>query len=73
VPVLAISAAFFLYVNSDHIGYRILRGDLAIARAYGGVSSIPTIVFIEKDGKIRNVHVGYMDRNAFDSEVRKLL
>jgi peroxiredoxin len=61
------------FVKTHRIEYRILLGDLATARAYGGVSSIPTTVFIGKDGTIRNVHVGYLDRNTFDSEVRKLL
>jgi peroxiredoxin len=61
------------FLMSNNIGYKVLFGDLATARAYGGVSSIPTTFFVGKDGKIRNVHVGYMDKDAFDKEVRKLL
>jgi cytochrome c biogenesis protein CcmG/thiol:disulfide interchange protein DsbE len=61
------------FLMNNKIGYRILFGDLATARAYGGVSSIPTTFFVGKDGEIKNVHVGYMDRDAFDKEVRKLL
>jgi len=61
------------FVRTHRIEYRILLGDLATARAYGGVYYLPTTVFIGKDGTIHNVHVGYLDRNAFDSEVRKLL
>jgi len=61
------------FLMSNKIGYRILFGDLATARAYGGVSSIPTTFFVGKDGVIKNVHVGYMDKDAFDKEVRKLL
>jgi peroxiredoxin len=61
------------FVMNHRIAYRILVGDLATARAYGGVSSLPTTIFIGKDGRIRNVHVGTLDRDTFDSEVRKLL
>ncbi|MGB7972303.1 MAG: TlpA disulfide reductase family protein [Candidatus Deferrimicrobiaceae bacterium] len=61
------------FVKTHRIEYRILLGDLDTARAYGGVSYLPTTIFIGKDGRIRNIHVGYLDRNAFDSEVRKLL
>jgi len=61
------------FLMSNKIGYRILFGDLATARAYGGVSSIPTTFFVGKDGEIKNVHIGYMDKDAFDQEVRKLL
>jgi len=61
------------FVMTHRIEYRILLGDLATTRAYGGVLSLPTTIFIGKDGRIRNVHVGYLDRDTFDSEVRKLL
>lgn len=61
------------FITSHRIEYRILFGDLATTRAYGGVSSIPTTFFIGKDGTIRHVHVGYIDPDAFDREVRKLL
>jgi len=61
------------FLMSNKVGYRILFGDLATARAYGGVSSIPTTFFVGKDGEIKNVHVGYMDKDAFDKEVMKLL
>ena len=61
------------FLMSNKIGYRILFGDLPTARAYGGVSSLPTTFFVGKDGEIKNVHVGYMDKDAFDKEVQKLL
>ena len=61
------------FLMSNKIGYRILYGDLATARAYGGVSSIPTTFFVGKDGEIKNVHIGYIDKDAFDKEVQKLL
>ena len=61
------------FLMSNKIGYRILFGDLATARAYGGVTALPTTFFVGKDGKIRNIHVGYMDKDAFDKEVMKLL
>jgi peroxiredoxin len=61
------------FLMSNKIGYRVLFGNLATTRAYGGVSSIPTTFFVGKDGQIKNVHVGYMDKDAFEKEVRKLL
>jgi peroxiredoxin len=61
------------FLMSNKVGYRILFGDLATTRAYGGVFSLPTTFFVGKDGEIKNVHVGYMDKDAFDNEVRKLL
>src|SRR5512139_366232 len=61
------------FIQQNQIGYKILFGDLTTTRAYGGVSSIPTTFFVGKDGRIQNVHVGYIDKDTFDREVRKLL
>ena len=61
------------FMMQNRIGYRILMGDVATARAYGGVSTIPTTFFVGKDGRIRNVIVGYIDKEAFEREVQKLL
>jgi cytochrome c biogenesis protein CcmG/thiol:disulfide interchange protein DsbE len=61
------------FLMNNNIRYTILFGDLDTARAYGGVSALPTTFFVGKDGKIRNVHVGYMDKETFDREVMKLL
>ena len=61
------------FLMNNRISYRILFGDLETARAYGGVSALPTTFFVGKDGEIKNVHVGYMDKDSFDREVQKLL
>ena len=60
------------FLMNNRIGYKILFGDLAITQAYG-VSPIPTTFFVGKDGEIKNVHIGYIDKDAFDKEVQKLL
>jgi peroxiredoxin len=60
------------FIASHRIEYKILLGDLATVRAYGGVSSLPTTVFIGKDGEIKKTHVGFMDERTFEREVRKL-
>lgn len=61
------------FIASNRIEYRILFGDLATTRAYGGVTTIPTTFFIGRDGIIRNIHVGFIDRESFDREVLNLL
>ncbi len=61
------------FLMNNKIGYRVLFGDLETARAYGGVSALPTTFFVGKDGEIKNIHVGYMDKDTFDKEVMKLL
>ena len=61
------------FVADQKITYPVLLGgDGSTAKAYGGVSAIPTTFFVGPDGTIRNVHVGFMDKAAFDQEVAKL-
>jgi len=61
------------FIAENRIGYRILLGDIATTRAYGGVGAIPTTVFVGKDGVVAKVHIGYIDRNSFENEVKKIL
>jgi cytochrome c biogenesis protein CcmG/thiol:disulfide interchange protein DsbE len=61
------------FIEEQRISYPVLLGgDGSTAKAYGGVSAIPTTFFVGRDGAIRNVHVGFMDKAAFDQEVAKL-
>jgi len=61
------------FIMNNRIGYRILLGNIATVQAFGWGSAIPATFFIGKNGEIRAVHVGYMDPDAFDREVQKLL
>ncbi len=61
------------FVMGNRIRYRILLGSVDTVKAFGGGSTIPTTYFIGRDGEVRNIHVGYMDRDTFDREVRKIL
>lgn len=61
------------FIASNRIEYRILLGDIATVRAYGGVSSLPTTVFIGNDGVVKNVHIGFIDEDTLEREVRNLL
>ncbi len=61
------------FVSEHRIGYRVLLGDIETTRAFGVASTIPTTIFVGRDGRIRKVHVGFMDKDAFDAEVRNIL
>lgn len=61
------------FIAANGIEYRILLGDIATVRAYGGVSSLPTTFFIGKDGVVKQVHIGLIDEATLEREVRNLL
>jgi len=61
------------FIAARNINYRILLGNMETVRTYGGFSSVPTTFMIGKDGKIKNILRGYISKDVFETEVRKLL
>ncbi len=61
------------FVIANRIPYRILLGNVETVKAFDWGSAIPATFFIGRDGRITNVHVGFIDRETFDREVQKLL
>jgi peroxiredoxin len=55
------------------VNYRVVIGDDATTKAYGGVEAIPTTLLIDKQGRIASTHVGLGARRAFEDGVDELL
>ena len=55
------------------VNYRVVIGDDATTKAYGGVEAIPTTLLIDKQGRIASIHVGLGARKAFEDGVDELL
>lgn len=66
LPVLLtgaiVSAAVVAFVGNDDV-----------AEAFGGIESIPTALVIDREGRIVVKHVGYVDRETFEKEIKRLL
>lgn len=45
------------HVNSHHVGYTLVRDSGAAQRAFG-VSSLPTLVVVDRRGVVRDIHIG---------------
>jgi peroxiredoxin len=61
------------FVQKYGINYPVLMADGQIARAYGGISSIPTTFVIDPAGNIRRKYVGYRDKSVFEADIKELL
>jgi len=61
------------FLAANRVEFRVLIGNLETARAFGGVTSIPTTFFVGKDGRIKKVLMGYIGKEDFDREVQELL
>jgi len=50
-----------------------VMGDNDVANAYGGIRAIPTTIIIDRNGKIVDRVVGFLDRQKFEDEIRKIM
>jgi thioredoxin-related protein len=56
-----------------NIVYPVVMGDNDVANAYGGIRAIPTTIIIDRDGKIVDRVVGFLDRQRFEEEIREIM
>ena len=55
------------------MNYPVALGDDKITELYGGIFGMPTTFLIGRDGRIYAKHVGAMDVDTFEQEIRTLL
>jgi peroxiredoxin len=61
------------FLEEHKLNYPVVIGSQDVAKLYGGVSSMPMTLLIDRDGKIADSHVGMVDKAAFEGEIRTLL
>ena len=61
------------YLATKKIDYPIVIGTEDVAKAYGGVDSLPSTFIIDRDGKIAFSHTGLVGKDTYETEIRSLL
>jgi thiol-disulfide isomerase/thioredoxin len=61
------------YLQEHKINYRIVIGTFESAKQFGVDKGMPISVLIDRTGKIADVHLGMVDRAAFEREIQALL
>jgi cytochrome c biogenesis protein CcmG/thiol:disulfide interchange protein DsbE len=61
------------FVQKYGIEYPVLLPDGQVAKAYGGINSIPTTFVIDSAGNVRQKYVGYRDKSVFEADIKELL
>ncbi len=61
------------YMDANRIHYEVGIGDAALARAYGGVESIPETLLIDREGRVAARHVGIVRRSDSEGEIVRIL
>jgi len=56
-------------VRDMNIDYPVVMGNDDVVHAYGGIRAIPTTIIIDKEGKIIDRVIGFLDRQRFEDEV----
>jgi len=60
-------------VKDESINYPVLIAPPEVRMAYGGITALPTVFVINREGKVVQKHVGLFNPVLYDLEVRALL
>jgi thiol-disulfide isomerase/thioredoxin len=60
------------FLKEKPINYAVVIGNPELAKLYA-VDGMPVTLLIDRDGKIAATHVGMVDKDAFESEIKMLL
>ena len=55
------------------MNYILVFADQKISHKYGGIRYIPTTFIIDQQGDIAKKHVGYVSKEVFEEEIKKML
>jgi len=61
------------YLAAKKMDYAIVIGTEDLAKAYGGIDSLPSTFVLDRDGKIAFSHNGLVGKDTYETEIRSLL
>jgi peroxiredoxin len=61
------------FAKAKNVNYTIVRGNDAVAKAYGEVQMMPQTFLVDRDGNAAGHFTGVPDRGEFENAIRKLL
>jgi thiol-disulfide isomerase/thioredoxin len=61
------------FVHEKMIPYKVIMGNKKIGSAFGGVSSIPTLYLVDRDGRLVRKLTGYHSYAQLEEQVKKYL
>jgi thiol-disulfide isomerase/thioredoxin len=61
------------FVKTKGINYPVAMTSVPVRIAYGGISALPTLFLINREGKMVQKHVGLFDPRLYEIEARALL
>jgi cytochrome c biogenesis protein CcmG/thiol:disulfide interchange protein DsbE len=61
------------FVHDNMIPYKVVMGDNRISNAFGGVSSIPTLYMVNREGRLVRKLTGYHSYRQLEEQVKRYL
>lgn len=61
------------YAAKASMNYTVVLGNEETAEAWGGIFGLPTSFVIDRQGRIQAKHIGLIDRDVFEKDIRGLL
>ena len=61
------------FLEEHKLNYPVVISNQDLANRYGGLSSLPVTLLIDRNGRIAEWHVGMVNKDAFESEIKTLL
>ena len=61
------------FVHENMIPYKVIMGDTRIGNAFGGVSTIPTLYIVDRDGRLVRKLTGYHSFGQLEEQVKRYL
>lgn len=62
-----------IFVHDNMIPYKVLMGDTRTGNAFGGVSSIPTLYIVDREGRLVRKLNGYHSYGQLEEQIKKYL
>ena len=61
------------YLEEKKVNYTVVIGNWELANRFGIVNALPGTLLIDRDGRVADLHVGMVNKEAFEGEIRALL
>jgi peroxiredoxin len=61
------------YLEEKKVNYTVVIGNWELAKRFGIVNALPGTLLIDRDGKVADLHVVMVNKEAFEGEIRVLL
>ncbi|NOY87586.1 MAG: TlpA family protein disulfide reductase [Deltaproteobacteria bacterium] len=60
------------FVTDHRIPYKVLLGNDKVTKAFGGISSIPSLFMVDRSGKVVKKMIGYHSMEELENQLKKL-